>query len=212
MIFRSLALALLVCIATSARAAPTPQESAQLAIRALDLQTTLPAEPPAPYSLWDWKLPEGVGEIILWTIVILGCAVVLWSIRDSLPFVDRSRRIEAIDRGGAAPTGDSMVEAQLEADDLAQAGRYVEAMHVLLLQSLSEMRNRLDVKFADSLTSREILRLSRLSDRARVALTTIIRDVEWTYFGEKGADLHDYQTCRHNFETLKLALAERMAA
>ncbi len=51
------------------------------------------------------------------------------------------------------------------ADELAAEGRFVEAMHVLLLQALADMRRRLDEQFADSLTSREILRACQAPGR-----------------------------------------------
>ena len=47
----------------------------------------------------------------------------------------------------------------------------------------------LDEQFADSLTSREILRSTRLSDAGRASLRDIVNRVEWTYFGEHPAAL-----------------------
>ncbi len=85
-------------------------------------------------------------------------------------------------------------------------GRYVEAMHVLLLQALADMRRRLDEQFADSLTSREILRHTRLSAAGQAALRDIVERVEWTYFGQRPAAEADYQACRASFGTLAQAL------
>jgi len=100
-----------------------------------------------------------------------------------------------------------MDEAQLEADDLARQGQYGEAMHVLLLKGLNEIRRQLGISFAVSLTSREILRRVQLSDVGRQSLSAIIRSVELTYFGGEDAGQSDYSDCRSNFETLKRSLA-----
>ena len=45
---------------------------------------------------------------------------------------------------------------------------------MLLLQGLAEMRQRVEQQFADSLTSREILRCAKISDAGRSALRDII--------------------------------------
>jgi hypothetical protein len=79
-------------------------------------------------------------------------------------------------------------------------------MHVLLLHSLAEIRRQLGEKFADSLTSREIVRGARLTTTARTALRDIVAAVERTYFGPYPAAAGDYATCRQNFETLAQAL------
>jgi ectoine hydroxylase-related dioxygenase (phytanoyl-CoA dioxygenase family) len=118
-------------------------------------------------------------------------------------------------RGGAWTTDDEAPgegEARAPAvvlgaaDELAAEGRYVEAMHVLLLQGLADIRARLDEQFADSLTSREILRSTKLSDAGRTSLRDIINRVEWTYFGEHPAALPDYVACRASFNALATAL------
>jgi hypothetical protein len=100
-----------------------------------------------------------------------------------------------------------MEEAQLEADDLARQGHYRQAMHVLLLNSLDEIRGQLGTRFAVSLTSREILRRIKLSETGRQSLASIVQSVERTYFGSEGAGQSDYAACRHDFETLKHSLA-----
>ena len=98
------------------------------------------------------------------------------------------------------------------ADELAGEGRYAEAMHVLLLRGLADIRARLDEPFADSLTSREILRSTRLPDKARDSLRDVVGRVEWTYFGEYPAGQQDYAACRTSFNALERALHGSAAA
>jgi hypothetical protein len=92
------------------------------------------------------------------------------------------------------------------ADELAAQGRFVEAMHVLLLQALAGIRRRLDQEFADSMTSREILRSTQVSDELRRPLRDVINRVEWTYFGGHSAVRDDYLACRLSFSALARAL------
>ena len=110
------------------------------------------------------------------------------------------------------PPGESEVKVSSETDALAAAdrlsreGSFVEAMHVLLLHSLAEIRRQLGEQFADSLTSREIVRAARITGGARTALRDIVGAVERTYFGAYPAEAGDYATCRQNFATLQQAL------
>lgn len=195
--------------------------NARDAIRDQDLQGDLPAdaltpkEKSTPVSLNTFLnsfFSNGLRSL-LWIIVVISTLVIGWLLRDSLPIWDRSRKIVASADGlGTAPRRDAMSVAQLEADDLARLGRFVEAMHVLLLQSLAEMRRLLGITIADSLTSREILRRVQLPDAGHASLGSIIQQVERTYFGEQAADAGDYQTCRQNYETLKQTLVAGGAA
>ena len=168
--------------------------------------------PPADSTPW-FRIDPDIARILLWASVILGALVIVYSLRDSLPMFDRSRKLAAADDERMPGTNvDAMGEARLVADDLAKLGRFVEAMHVLLLQCLTELRRRLAVSFADSLTSREILHRIKLSDTGRTSFATIVREVERTHFGEQAADLRDYLLCRDHFEALKKDLDAGHAA
>jgi len=197
---------LAVFIFVAPASAQTPQEVQTIAeqvIRRLDLQTELPRgpEPPKPVNI---KLPEW----FLWVVVAIAIAVLLYAFRDMIPIL----RL----RGGGAWSGDEDALADERprtpaavlgaADELAAQGRFVEAMHVLLLQGLADIRQRLDEQFADSLTSREILGSTKLSEAGRAPLRDIIDRVELTYFGQRPAALPDYQACRASFNALAQAL------
>jgi hypothetical protein len=195
----------------AAQAATDAGEIVRQAIRRHGIQADMPVPAPRASSWLDWlkfDISADTGRILLWGAVILGVAVTIWSLRDSLPAFSRSRRIKA----GELPSGLSdpsarMEEAQLEADDLARRGQYGEAMHVLLLKSLAEIRLRLGTSFAVSLTSREILRKVSLPQSGSGALGAIVQSVEQTYFGGRPAGREDYLGCRQEFETLRRSLA-----
>lgn len=189
-------------------AAQTPQEVqkvAEQAIRKLDLQTTLPRGPePLRFPFGNLQIPAEV----LWLVIAVALGVLIYAFRDYIPIGRWGQggawtSDEAVAAGGEARAPTAVLGA---ADDLAAEGRYVEAMHTLLLQSLADIRKGLDEQFADSLTSREILRSTRLSEAGRVPLRDIVNRVEWTYFGEHPAVLADYEACRASFNALVQAL------
>jgi len=172
--------------------------------RQLDIQSKLPHEEEEPQ--WHLALPHE----LLWLLVALGLILLVWALKDVIPAFGTGEGgwDDATAPGEAAAGGPGAAEAaQVAADDLARQGRFAEAMHVLLLQSLGDIRRRLDERFADSLTSREILRRIRLSDVGLASLRDIIFRVERTYFGEYPAAAEDYQGCRASFGVLTQALA-----
>ncbi|WP_199084808.1 hypothetical protein [Bosea sp. ASV33] len=195
----------------AARAATDAGEIVRQSIRRHDIQAEMPAPEPKAASWLDWlkfDLSPDTLRILLWGAVILGVAVTIWSLRDSLPAFSRLRRIKAAETSsGFSNPSARMDEAQLEADDLASRGQYGEAMHVLLLKSLAEIRLRLGTSFAVSLTSREILRKVSLPQAGTGALGAIVQSVEQTYFGGRSAGREDYLGCRQEFEVLKRSLA-----
>jgi hypothetical protein len=197
-------LAIFVTVGVPA-AAQTPQEIKKVTedvIKRLDLQTELPKEAERPR--FNIKLPQE----FLWLVIAIALGVLLYAFKDMIPILRARQR--------GAWSGDEAVDGAVEAraptqvlgaaDDLASQGRYVEAMHVLLLQGLADIRARLDEQFADSLTSREILRSTKLSDAGRTSLRDIVNRVEWSYFGEHPASQADYVACRTSFNALAHAL------
>ncbi len=186
-------------------ATPDPREAAQKIIRDLDLQSALPrgdAEVEPPFR-FDFHLSPLSVELLFWTLIAIAAAVILWTLRDRLPWTSRDSRRPAPAPAPQAPAARRLDEAQTQADALAADGRFVEAMHVLLLRALNEMRNRLGFAFRDSATSREILRSAPLQDRGRGAFAAIVASVERVYFGGAGASDADYADCRANFEAFK---------
>jgi hypothetical protein len=185
--------------------------------RTLGLQTELPGgsekmpkeDPLRWLDGFHFKIPQNVAYILLWISVIFIAAAVLMKLRENLWSSSRARSLEFRDSGRAAnaAVASRMEQTQLEADDAARAGDFAEAMHILLLQSVSEMRNRLASPIAASLTSREILRRLDLSEDERAIFSTIVGCVEVSYFGnhEPGAD--EYTEYRRNYDVLTGLLA-----
>ena len=95
-------------------AAPSPGEAAPAAIRKHDLRDRMPVgAPPADAMPW-FRLDPAIVRFLLWASVILGAAVVIYSLRDSLPMFDRSRKLSAADdERMAEANADAMDEARL---------------------------------------------------------------------------------------------------
>jgi hypothetical protein len=193
---------LAVALSGLACAAQDAQQLAERAIRRLDLQTELPRIPePASFRL---VLPAE----ILWAVIIVALAILLYAFRDMIPLLGLGRR--SAWGGDEGDGGDEVLRAPKvtlgRADEFAARGNFVEAMHTLLLQSLLYIRECLNEQFADSLTSREILARAPLPPEGRASLRDIVSRVEWAYFGERPATRSDYDACRASFNALVHAL------
>jgi hypothetical protein len=198
--------ALASVIAAGPLVAQTPQQvqkAAEEAVRRLDLQTEFPRGP-EPFN-WHFDLPPET----LWVVVAIALGVLLYAFRD---LIWRSGAGSAWAEQEGAPgettQGDEAVIIEA-ADELAASGRFVEAMHMLLLHGLAHIRQRLDQQFSDSLTSREILHGTKLPELARASLRDVVTRVELTYFGQRPAALADYTACRESFNALARSLDER---
>jgi hypothetical protein len=178
------------------------QKAADAAIRRLDLQTEFPRGR-EPLS-WHLDLPPET----LWVVVAIALGILAYAFRDLIPMLRAgSGRIAEADEGVAGATNPGAQAVVIEAaDELAARGRFVEAMHLLLLHGLAHIRQRLDREFADSLTSREILYSTDLPEAARASLRDVVGRVELTYFGQRPAGLADYTACRESFHALGRAL------
>lgn len=204
-------LALATALTPAAHGAAPTVSGADLGaiVRRLDLQTDLPrvAEP----VRWDFSLPPE----LVWAIAAVIAALLLVVLVQYLveEFLHRGRGpLWPSSAAGSTAAAAGAAEAMINADELARHGRFIEAMHTLLLQALGELRDRLDANFADSLTSREILRHAPLAPPGQQALRDIIARVELTYFGARSADAGDYAACRASYAELAEALAKGDAA
>jgi hypothetical protein len=185
-----------------------PRVAAEQAIRRLGLQTELPHDPEQkPFQI---QLPAEA----LWLMVAIGLALLVYMFRDMLPALGFAPRgqVDAGEEGIDGTVAKPPEQVLAAADDLARQGRFVDAMHVLLLQGLADIRRQLGEQFADSFTSREILRSTKLSEAGREPLRDIITRVEWTYFGKHPAEREDYLACRASFDALAHALFGKGAA
>lgn len=229
----SLLLALLLPLGMPALAdAATPAEpsdrseafkAAQAARYKLNLQTELPGEkvsPPEPEKPRDrkpWfnfsisqKSLERVSRVLFWAGAAVLFIIILRTAGNNFWSRTRSRPLSHEEAEAADPAAATarMEKAQDSADELAHRGDFTEAMHLLLLQSLIELRRRLDFTMASSLTSREILHRVSLSHEGKSAFSDIIGRVEISYFGTHEPGKEEYLACRRSFELLSATLGK----
>ena len=87
-----------------------------------------------------------------------------------------------------------------EADALARAGKFAEAVHLLLFRSINDIQQRLEGGVPRSLTAREIGSLRHLPERAKRGLGPIIQIVEHSFFGGRDVDAEGWKTARESYE------------
>ena len=183
-----------------AQSGESVEKAVKDSIRTLGLQTEFPRR------IDPIQIP--IPSELVWAALICAAVLIAYSLRDSLPIWLGWSKPEWDTPGtGADAVVTGEIDALAAADRLSGDGRFVEAMHMLLLQSLADIRRQLGEQFADSLTSREILRGARLTAQGRTSLRDIIAAVEQTYFGGYPAEPSDYAACRRNFEALRSTLS-----
>ena len=164
----------------------------------------LPSEPPPRFLLDVFKGFGTLAELLLWGTAILGAGGLLFLLAREMN-ARLAQRAQAAAPGGAKPeetianAGPKRLD---DADALAQSGAFSDAIHLLLLVLLEELRRGLDLFLAPSLTSREVLRRVSLPDEAEHALSRLVRAVELSQFGGHAATATDYDRCRGWFESV----------
>jgi hypothetical protein len=196
--------------ASSSAPADPVADAAAGAISRLGLQSDFPRDAVAPDTT-PWSL--GLPDWLIWLGAAGVFAILFYILRDMIPGLRGPDSDEwSFEDRRLSPILASAEGSLAAADRLAGEGRVVEAMHVLLLYSLTEIRRGLRVEFADSLTSREIVQAARLPEAGRAALDGIVARVETSYFGDHPAEQADYASCRGRFVTLQAALENPAAA
>lgn len=115
---------------------------------------------------------------------------------------------------GASPVATAGELAPPELDEierLARAGKYTEAIHLMLLRTLDLLRRRLGVNWATSLTSREIARRVELGPTDRRALKVLVGAVEISRFGGHGVNEKIYLDCLDHYRLIGVDLRKAAA-
>jgi hypothetical protein len=176
-------------------ASPSPAElraRAEAVLAGGDYQAALPKDPAPPRS---FDLPLGPIElllrILLWTaLAVLVILAVSWLVR----------RLSGGARDVEVPEAElpaSLAIPIASAEALAAEGRFAEAIHALLLETLEALSRA--ARLAPSLTSREIVARAALPEPARDALGGLVVAVEVSRFGGAPAGQDEYRACLSRF-------------
>ncbi len=186
-------------------------------LRRTDLQLTRPESdvdltPPAPPPFWLQAVArflESLGPVFQWifyaAVAAVAFGVLYFLFGEALRMrlglrkdrIAKGREDDLIDFRPDAARARSLLE---EADALARAGRFAEAVHLLLFRSIEDIQEKLDGGVPTSLTAREIARFDRLPVHARSTLEPVIRIVEHSFFGGRPVDQNGWTTARASYE------------
>jgi hypothetical protein len=173
--------------------------------------------PTARQRIRDEETRQGGGPIsslasmLMWGVVIAGVIIIaIFIARDLFKYSD-DPGAEHVKEG---PVEIEEIRAALDkplddADQLAAAGRYAEAIHTLLLRTFQELARTSAVKIAASMTSREILARIPLLGDSRDALADLVMMVELTWFGDDVPGQAEWERCRSQFHRFVAAYQQR---
>jgi hypothetical protein len=208
-----------------AEAGPDARAVARDVARELAVQDRLPSEDPVRAGdggAWTGSAPRRAGPalggpvsgdfafVLMWVAGAFVVVFVLLSLVETVSggTLQRGRASRVADGAdAAAPSGPRA--SLITADELAAAGRYTEAMHQLLQDTVAALRRRLAAEISDALTSREILRALDLRPAERGAFRDMIARVEQTWFAQRSAALDDYDAVRACFAVVAAGTAHR---
>ena len=170
----------------------------------------VPAPPPPP--AWLEPLVKAIKVILpvlpylFWGGVILGAALILYFIaRELVPdrwFRRTKTKLAPTDWRPEPEEARALLD---DADGLAAAGRFEEAIHLLLFRSIDDLRARRPGAVKPALTSRDIAGLETLPAGPRAAFASLARAVELTFFGGRPAGADEFGAARADYEAFAFA-------
>lgn len=164
--------------------------------------------PPPPPPAWLEGLLSALGDaaplfrIIFWAGVAAIVLAILWLIAREVIRVrmpDRHKPVAPV-REDWRPAPSTALALLSDADALAEAGRFAEAVHLILLRSIGDIDGRLPNTVRPALTTRDIAALNRLPETARPAFSQIGRVVEASLFGGQTVGRSEFLDCRRAYE------------
>jgi hypothetical protein len=145
-------------------------------------------------------------QYVFWGGLILGAALILYFVvREFIPqtwFRKPKTVVPVTDWRPAAEKARALLE---DADGLAAAGRFEEAIHLLLFRSIDDLVSRRPGVVRPALTSRDIAELAVLPPGARSAFARLAQAVERTFFGGRPAVAEDFGQARADYEAFAFA-------
>ena len=167
---------------------------------------------------FDWIfsfLPDaGYARFLLWAAITIGAAALLWALYNRMRHGEwrlRPLRITPEEwREDEWEVDVAGVRSWLdEADALAAAGHYAEAIHHLLFRSIEDIASRRPKLVRPALTSRELAASQGVPAPARNLFAAIARLVERSLFGGAPVEAPDWEEARAAYSRLALPSAWR---
>lgn len=156
-------------------------------------------------------LPEGpYARALLWGVIAIAAAVLCWTVYRRLTTGEwrlwtRRQPIPTEPLDKWAPDSAPVRAWLQEADELADQGRFAEAIHSLLLRSVDDIASRRPQLAKPSLTGRELASSELLPPPARNLFAAIARLVERSLFGGRPVQEGDWLDAREAYSRFALA-------
>lgn len=157
-----------------------------------------------------------VARIVLWSVIALGAAALLWALYNRLRHGEwglrLARRTEARDVPAEEEWRPEAAGARSwleEADALAREGRFGEAIRHLLFRSIEDIANRRPALVRPALTSRELAASEGIPGKARDLFAGIARLVERSLFAGQPVGEKDWLQAREIYSNFALPAAWR---
>lgn len=180
---------------------------------------TPPPQPPAWLkSLVEWldsalrAIFEPLGKmlglswpVVQWVLIGLAALLVLfilWRLVEPIIRAPRKPRAEAEPEW--VPDREEAIALLEDADRLAAAGKFGEAVHLLLKRSVRHIADARPEWLLPASTAREIALMPSLSQRAQQAFGTIATRVERSVFALRDLDSADWQAAREAYASFAL--------
>ena len=147
----------------------------------------------ASWPIFKWVLIAAAATMLLY---------ILWKLL--APVLDLGRSQSAEEDQEWVPAEKEAIALLDEADQLAAAGRYDEATHLLLQRSVGQISAARPDWVEPSSTARELASLEALPSTARKAFGTIAERVERSLFALKKLGADDWQAARDAYAEFAL--------
>ncbi len=152
-----------------------------------------------------------LGNALIWMLVIVAAVLIVMWVGRLFAGHTKDVATEAPKAGAPPPAPLELGRTKTKAERLAEAGRFGDAIHVLLLETLGQLAARIPGGVQKSWTSREILRRVELPEPARDSLRGLVSAVEGSLFGHDVPQRVDFMACTRQFEQFADAVATEQA-
>ena len=185
--------------------------------KSLQFEPTVQTPPDVP----DWLAAFGrwlaggapYMAYVFWGLLILGAAVILFFLaREVIATrwpslkLGKGPRLDPEDWRPSVAKARTLLE---DADRLAAAGRFAEAVHLILFRSIEDIEGKRPDLIRPALTSRDIAGLEGVPQAVRRTFGEIARVVEHSFFGGQPVGAEEFAACRKAYEGFAFAEAWR---
>lgn len=157
-----------------------------------------------PQEEGAWGGPSG--SLVLLVVWVALAAVVLVALAALLRNRGAREKARAPGEAGVAEEPRARLDApRARAEALAGAGRYAEAVHALLLETIAALAATRSGRLPEAWTSREIQREAPMPGSARACFGDLVDAVELSLFGGRDVDPEAWEACLGRFGAFERA-------